>query len=70
MSQQEVSPHLSTITETAKALRVSVRTVNTMLANGTIPSVRIGRRRLFNVATIIDLLERQAEVERAFRGLR
>ena len=69
MTQQDTTPHLSTIKETAKALRVSTRTVNTMRANGIIPSVRIGRRRLFNVARVIDSLECRSEVERALGGL-
>ena len=68
MTQQEITPRLSTIKETAKALRVSTRTVNAMLANGTIPSVRIGRRRLFNVARVIESLECRAEMERALSG--
>ena len=42
--------------------------MDTTLADGTIPSVRIARRRPFNVARVIDSLECRAEVERALSG--
>lgn len=53
----ESAPRLSTIAETAEALRLSTRTVKAMIAAGTIPSIKIGSRRLFNLPRVITHLE-------------
>jgi len=44
---------LLTIAETAKALRLSVRTVHAITApRGELPCIRLGRRKLYNPADV------------------
>lgn len=47
--------------EAARALSVSERTLATWTAAGSIPSIRIGRRRLYPVAQLREWLARQVE---------
>ena len=43
--------------DTAKALSVSPRTVDTLVKEGRIPSVKVGGRRLFDIAEVIAALK-------------
>ena len=43
--------------ETAKALGISVRTIDNLIARKVIPSIRIGSRRLFRIERVIAALE-------------
>ena len=57
MNEPQTIPHLSTIKETAKALRISVRHLNTLVSKKAIPSVKIGRSRRFDIAEVIAALK-------------
>lgn len=48
---------LASKNDTAKALSVSPRTVDYLVKQGRIPSVRIGSRRLFDLADVIEALK-------------
>ena len=54
-------PRLLTARDVAGLLRIHLVTVYSMAAEGRIPSVRIGRRRLFDPREISRLLETHAE---------
>ena len=51
------SPRLANIKETAKALGVSTRTVNTLVQRGEIPSVKVGGLRRFRIDAVLAALE-------------
>lgn len=53
----EKEPHLSTVKESATALRISIRTLNTLIARDEMPSLKIRNRRLFNLPRVIASLE-------------
>jgi excisionase family DNA binding protein len=51
------SPRLANIKETARALGVSTRTVNTLVQRGQIPSVKVGGLRRFRIDAVLAALE-------------
>ncbi|MDA7598096.1 helix-turn-helix domain-containing protein [Verrucomicrobiales bacterium] len=57
MNKQPNTPHLSTIKETAKALRISDRSLNALVSGDRVPSVKIGRSRRFDIAEVIAVLK-------------
>lgn len=52
------------IVETAEAIGVCERTVQTLLSNGEIPSVRVGQRRLIPVDALKEWLSKRIEAVR------
>lgn len=44
-------------TTVAKATTLSLRTIDNLVAAGKIPSVKVGRRRLFDIAEVIAALK-------------
>jgi excisionase family DNA binding protein len=64
------APLLVSLRTAAKMLSVSERTVWAMADDGRLPSVRVGRRRLFSVASLESWIAKQqsAGSERGFRG--
>ena len=50
---------LMTVVEVADVLRVSLRTIRTMIAREQLPVVRIGRRTLVKPATLDEVVERR-----------
>lgn len=59
-SKTELAPmnkQLHSKKETAKAIGVSIRTIDNLIAKQAIPSIRIGSRRLFRIDRVIEALE-------------
>jgi len=50
-------PYALTRQEAAEVLRVSLRTINQMIADGAIPSAKIGGRRLIPAAALRRLID-------------
>ena len=48
---------LSNIKETSRALGVSIRTVNTLVSRGEIPSLKVGGLRRFRLDAVLAVLE-------------
>jgi excisionase family DNA binding protein len=57
----ESEPLLRSVAETARLLHISEGKLYQLLDDGTIPSVRIGRRRLIRHSTLVDVV---AQLER------
>ena len=52
-----MTPALVSKTTVAKATSLSARSVDNLVAAGKIPSVKVGRRRLFDIAEVIAALK-------------
>jgi excisionase family DNA binding protein len=50
-------PILLSVPEAARQLGCNPKTVRVMIADGTLPTVRLGRRHLINRALLVSLLE-------------
>lgn len=62
----KVYPEIMNIKETANYLRISQYTLGEKARQGEIPSVKIGRRRLFRKATLETWLEEQERNSKFF----
>lgn len=60
---QASSEKLLTRKETARALGISIRSLDGLVSNKTIPSVRAGRRRLFDIRDVIGALKSESDSE-------